>query len=141
MVNILIRVMILCVSIYTSPTLAEDINYDSMKQGGFEDVAKLLESMTPEQRAEVMRQATLRAQELEKMSPEEREALKRDLRVTANTLNLQKIDPKKLDPAKSKPTHEIQKDLNTYQNKYKQGKINNAVAKPLPPQTNTTPNR
>jgi hypothetical protein len=127
--------------LFTAPALADDIKYDSMKQGGFEDVAKLLESMTPEQRAEVMRQATLRAQELEKMSPKEREALKRDLRVTADTLDLQKIDPKKLDPAKSKPTHEIQKDLNTYQNKYKQGKINNAVAKPLPPQTNTTPNR
>jgi hypothetical protein len=137
----LFKILIAGIFLFTTPALAEDINYDSMKQGGFEDVAKLLESMTPEQRAEVMRQATLRAQELEKMSPKEREALKRDLRVTADTLDLQKIDPKKLDPAKSKPTHEIQKDLNTYQNKYKQGKINNAVAKPLPPQTNTTPNR
>ena len=135
------KIAAIAVLLCSSPALAEDVNFDAMKQGGFEDVAKLLESMTPEQRAEVMRQATLRAQELEKMSPEEREALKRDLRVTADTLDLQKIDPKKLDPAKSKPTHEIQKDLNTYQNKYKQGKINNAVVKPLPPQTNTKPNR
>lgn len=120
---------------------AEDINYDALNKEGYGDVSKIIQSMTPEQRAELMRQATLRAQELEKMSPEEREALQKQLRSTADTIQMDKIDPAKLDPAKTKDTAGIQKDLNTYDSKYKQGKINNAVIKPLPAQNNAAPNR
>lgn len=64
------------------------------------------------------------------MSPAEVEKLREQLRASGNTIEMEKIDPSKLDPNKSKSAAEIQNDLQTYQDKYQRGQIRNDVVKP-----------
>jgi len=109
---------------------AADINYNAMSNGGFNDVAQLLQEMTPQQRQAVLEQAAIKEQDLEKMTPAELESLRLQLRNIGDTIYMDKIDPAKLDVAKSKPTPAIQKDLGNYQTKYKQNQIRNSAVKP-----------
>ncbi len=122
-------ITILCI-LLAAPAFAEGVNYRAMEQGGFGDVAKLLKEMTPEQREAVMKQAKLQEKELEKLTPAEQESLRKQLRATANTINMQGVDPAKLDVAKTKSADDIRKDLGTYEEKRAHGELKNDVMKP-----------
>lgn len=98
----------------SAPAFAEEINTKSIKEGGFEGVGKIIDQMTPEQKAAVMKQALEIQKELEKMSPEERKKLEDEMRATASTIDPSTIDVKKIDPSKSKNLHDIQKDVREY---------------------------
>lgn len=98
---------------------AEGINYHALKREGFREVADLLRSMTPEQREEILRQARQVGKDLEKMSPKEREALIKSLRGVQKDVDIENIDPEKLDPALSKDLHGIRKDIGKYEEKRK----------------------
>lgn len=121
---------------------AENVNSKHFEEAGFGDVGRLLESMTPEQRASILQQAAIKEKDLQNLTPKQLEQLKKQLRDIADTIDIEKIDPAKLDTGKAKPTNDIRRDMGTYQQKYSQGKINNSVVKPanVPtgPQVQTT---
>ena len=110
--------------------IAEDIHYDALRQDGFGEEADLIKSMTPEQRAEVMRQAEIKQQELKSLPPEKLEKLNTQLHDVHDTLYVDQIDPAKLDVSKSKSTQATMKDIKVYQKKYAEGKIHNSAVKP-----------
>ena len=124
-IQILAMMSLLC----SMPAMAAEINYTAVNEAGFSDVAELLKSMTPEQQAEIMRQASIKQKELAKLTPEQLEALRTQLCAVGNTIAINKVDPEKLDPSKSKSTENISKDMKSYQDKKSQGKIKNAVVK------------
>jgi hypothetical protein len=99
----------------------------------FSDVWQLLSSMSPEQRTAVFEEAGVKEQDLKKLSPDQLDALDDQLHNIAGTIEFGKIDPDKLNTDKIKSTQNTMGDLNTYQQKYDQGKINNAVIKPRSP--------
>lgn len=111
---------------------AENINYRALEQEGFGNIAQLLKSMTPEQQAAILKQAANEMKNLEAMAPQEREQLLQQMHHVASTLDIENIDPEKLDPSKAKEMHQVQKDLSTYQQKYHQGSISHEVVKPAP---------
>jgi tRNA U34 5-carboxymethylaminomethyl modifying GTPase MnmE/TrmE len=107
--------------------LAQDPNYQSMNKEGFGGVARLLESMTPQQRDAILKQAQANMGDLEKMSPQERQKLVAQMKQIAATIDFDKVDPAKLDPSKATGVAGNQKNFNTYQKKYEKGQIKNSV--------------
>jgi hypothetical protein len=128
------KLLLVGIFLSTFAAHAQEINYNAISAAGFGDVARLLREMTPEQREAVLQQAAIKQQELQRMSPAEVEKLREQLRASGNTIEMEKIDPSKLDPNKSKSAAEIQNDLQTYQDKYQRGQIRNEVVKPAPGQ-------
>ncbi len=89
-------------------------NVMSIEKEGFTEVGEILREMTPEQKKAVMEQAYKMMQELKNKTPEEIEAIKAQMHHMEGSLDMQKIDVKKIDPAKSKGLHGIEKDINKY---------------------------
>src|SRR5437868_4125235 len=125
--KILAFISILC---FSTAALAQEVNYQEMANAGFADVAELFKSMTPQQQTEILKQAAIKQEDLKQLTPAQLEALRAQLHHIKDTIYVDQIDPAKLDPAKSKSTKDIQKDLDTYQQKYEQGKIKNSAVKP-----------
>lgn len=94
------------------------------------DVAKLLASMTPEQREAVLKQAAKNQKKLESLSPEERQKLEDKTVNTAKTMDLDNVDPNKINVSRTRSVRGTEKDMDKYNRKYEAGKINNAVVKP-----------
>ena len=115
--------------VFVAPAFAQEVNYQSLQEEGFGDIGALLQSMSPEQRADVMREAEIKRRDLEKMTPEQRAALLGQLHAVHDTIDVGKIDPAKLNTKKIKSTAEIQDDLGTYKWKYDSGKIHNGVVR------------
>ncbi len=113
------------------PTVHAQDSYEGIREEGFSSEADLVQSMSPEQQAAVLKQAEIKQQELKKLPPEQVEKLRTQLHAIDSTLYVEKVDPDKLDANKSKSAADTMKDLDTYQQKYSQGKINNGVVKPL----------
>lgn len=98
----------------------------------FKDVMRLFSSMTPEQQRAIFAQASINEKDIKNMSPSEKEALLLKMHQTADTLNMDKIDPNKLDVSQVKNTKAIQNDMETYQTKRQQGFLKpNEVVKPV----------
>jgi hypothetical protein len=114
----------------STAAMAAEINYSAMTDAGFGDVAELLKSMTPEQQEAILKQAAVKQEDLDKLSQEDADKLREQLRATADTIHIDKIDPAKLDVSKTKSTEQIKKDLETYQQKYEKGQIKNSAVKP-----------
>jgi tRNA U34 5-carboxymethylaminomethyl modifying GTPase MnmE/TrmE len=106
---------------------AQEPNYQSMNKEGFAGVARLLESMTPQQRDAILKQAQASMGDLEKMSPQERQKLVEQMKQIAATIDFDKVDPAKIDPSKATGVSGDQKNFNTYQKKHKKGLIKNGV--------------
>ena len=119
-------------SLSSSAAYAQKIDYDALDKEGYGDIAEMLRSMTPQERASVLEEAGAKQEDLQKLSPEQLDHLDTQLHKEAGTIDFQKVDPEKLNTSKTKPTPTIMKDLNTYQQKYDEGKIDNAVIKPPP---------
>ncbi len=117
---------LLCCAV-VSNARAETINSQNFENEGFGGVAHLLESMTPEQRAEVMKQAAGKMDELQSMSPQQQQQLVKQMRDIATTIDFDNIDPAKLDASKSQSVADNQKNFDTYQKKYQKGAIKNSV--------------
>ena len=105
-----------------APLFAADQNLD--------DALRLYQSMTPTQQAEVRQRAELVEKDLEKLTPQQRAKLVKQLQAVSGTIDMKNIDPAKLDPSKAKGLKDTEEDLDTYQEKYNEGKINNAAVKP-----------
>ena len=118
--------VVLGLSLFSSNSFAEPA---SITDPNFQSVNTLLNSMTSEQRAAVMQRAKEQEKELAKLSPEEHDRLENQLKAVSSTIQMDKIDPAKLDVSKSKDTKQIQSDLNNYQAKYQAGKIDNPVVR------------
>ena len=110
---------------------AAEIDYAAISAAGFDDVAKLLQSMSPAQQQAVLDQAAVKQQDLQQMTPTELEALRAQLRAAGDTVDMEKIDPENLDVTKSKTAAEIQSDLKIYSNKYQQNQLHNDVLRPV----------
>jgi hypothetical protein len=106
---------------------AAGIDYRAMEEQGFGDVAALMRSMSPQQQQEILAQAELKIQYLEKLSPQELQQLIEQLQKITSTIAMDKIDAGKLDVSKSKDAGNIRQDLNIYQKKHDEGKIDNPV--------------
>ena len=109
---------------------AADIDYAAISEAGFDDVAKLLRSMSSAQQQAVLDQAAIKQQDLQQMTPTELEALRAQLRAAGDTVDMEKIDPENLDVTKSKAAAEIQSDLKIYSDKYQQNQLHNDVLRP-----------
>lgn len=95
-----------------------------------EDVQKLLANMTPEQREAVLKQAAKNQRKLENMTPEQRQALENKTVNTAKTMDLDRVDARKLNAAKARSVRGAEKDMDKYKKKYEAGKIKNAIVYP-----------
>ena len=109
---------------------AAEIDYAAISEAGFDDVAKLLRSMSSAQQQAVLDQAAIKQQDLQQMTPTELEALRAQLRAAGDTVDMEKIDPENLDVTKSKAAAEIQSDLKIYSDKYQQNQLHNDVLRP-----------
>ena len=90
---------------------AETINYESISQEGFGDVAKLLQSMTPAQRDMLMKQVAQKEKDVQKLSPAQLEQLRTQLRAIAVNIDFNKIDPATLDMARAQRVAGTQKKM------------------------------
>lgn len=114
--------LLLSVVVYTS-SYAEDINYRALETQGYGDVADILRDMTPEQRAEVLRQATMVQKDIENMTPEERYQLEVEMQQLNDVLfeGDTTYDAQKLDPSKSKDLEGIRSDIDAFHKSRQQG--------------------
>ena len=110
---------------------AQMADSNNLSRDEFAAVINLLRSMPPEEQQAILAQAAAKEKDLKQMTPQEQEILNQKLHKIASTIYMEKIDPEKLDPAKSKNTQQIAKDLDLYMDKFQQGKINNSAVKPL----------
>lgn len=123
------KTFIFAACLLSTPAFAADANNVIIQDKDFSDVASLMNQMTPEQRAEIIKQAKQKEPSLQSLSPEEQNKLKSQLRDISSTIKMDEIDPKKLNASKGKDVGQITDDLNTYQKKYEAGKINNPAVK------------
>lgn len=100
-----------------SHSFADDINYGSIEDAGFSNVSKILQDMTPEQRAAVEAQAKSMMPELQSMSQAEIDAFTQQLLSMENSIDMSKINAKSLDAKKSKNLGGIKQDIDNYLSK------------------------
>jgi|GEM_PF-5408502 len=81
---------------------AQQVNHREFERAGFGDVGRLLQSMTPQQRSAILEQAAVKEKDLQKLTPQQLEQLRKQLREIANTMEISKIDPQKLDVSQTK---------------------------------------
>jgi len=93
---------------------AAEPDYNELNRAGYQDVSKLLASMTPEQRAAFMKKAEAQQKQLENLTPEQRQRLEAQLKQAHNTMHVEKLDPNKIDPNAVKSVPEQQRDLAEY---------------------------
>ncbi len=104
-----------------------DSNYEGLSEEGFGGVSRLLQSMTPQQREKILKQANANMADLQKLSPQQQDQLLQQMRAISKTIDFDKIDPAKVDTSKTQSVAATQKNLNTYQQKYQRGVIKNGV--------------
>jgi len=115
-------------------TLADDSVDNAMTQDGFGDVARLYKSMTPEQQQAVLKEAGVKMEELQEMSPEQQQQVFDQLKAVHKTLSVNKVNPEAIDTSKTQSLDNTLQSLDSYQEKYSQGKIHNDVVNPPPGQ-------
>lgn len=125
----IIKAFMVTACLFSTPAFAVDANNIAINDGDFSDVQELLNKMTPQQRAEVLKQAKEKEQSLQKLSPAQQDNLHKQLKDVSSTIKIDEIDPEKLNPSKSKSADQIRTDLNTYQKKYDAGTIKNQAVK------------
>lgn len=104
-----------------SSARAQQVNYRQFEKEGFGDVGRLLQSMTPKQRAAILEQAAIKEKDLKQLTPQQLEQLRKQLRGIANTMEIDKIDPAKLDISQPKTAADVKKDSNNGSAKRKAG--------------------
>jgi hypothetical protein len=109
--------------------LAAEISQADFANAGYGDIGQLFAEMSPEQQREVMAQAKLKQHDLEQMSPQQLAELNDQMLAIVSTMNIDQVDPAKLDPKQSKNTAAIRKDFSAYQTKYEQKQLKNAILK------------
>jgi hypothetical protein len=105
----LLAISISNLSFAEDKTAADD--FGNMPQ----ELQKIYDQMTPEQRIEIMKQAEVVRKKLEAMTPQEREKLEKDAMGALKTIDTSKIDVKKIDTSKGKDLEGIQSDIKEYQ--------------------------
>lgn len=101
-----------------SASAKDIIDYKSLEAEGFGKVSKILQNMTPQQRAEVMRQTEKLKKDFGKISGDEQDQLKQQMLMMQSNINSDGVDTSKLDPKKSKDLKSITKDIKTYNKHY-----------------------
>lgn len=119
--------LILLFFVSVQPAQAQTINYQNLNKEGFEGVSQLLQSMTPQQREAILKQAQASMGDLQKMTPQQQQQLLTQMQNIAKTIDFNKVDPAKIDPSKATGVAGAKKNFRTYEQKYQKGTLNNAI--------------